>query len=329
MMQHKFIFSSLLFTLISLPRAQAQSESTSVFNFLSLPTSAHGMALGGRNFSMPDDDASLLFHNPALMSDASNRAINLGFMSYMQGSRAGNAAVTLAHGDRGTWGFGAQFVSYGSMKETTVDGVEMGDFSALDLALMGGYSYALTEHVAGGVTGKFIYSHYGEFTSIALAVDLGLNYYNEDQGLSLSAVVANLGGQVQSFADHREHLPIDLRIGMTKELEGAPFRFSVSMVDLTHWDASDYYSTDGEISKGRIFTNHFILGADILLSRQLTASVGYNLRRAYELTAAGAAHGAGLSCGVNLHLKRFKVGVAYAKYHVSIPAYMVTAQYTL
>ena len=287
------------------------------------------MALGGRNFSMPDDDASLLFLNPALMSNASNRAINLGFMSYMQGSRAGNAAFTLAHGDRGTWGFGAQFVSYGSMKETTVDGVEMGDFSALDLAVMGGFSYALTEHVAGGVTGKFIYSHYGEFTSVALAVDLGLNYYDEELGLSLSAVAANLGGQVKTFADHREHLPADLRIGLTKELEGAPFRFSVSMVDLTRWDASDYYSTDGEISKGRIFTNHFILGADILLSRPLTVSVGYNLRRAYELTAAGSAHGAGLSCGINLNLKRFKVGAAYAKYHVSIPSFMVTAQYTL
>jgi len=329
MMRPKFAFIVFLFALFSVSRVQAQSESTSIFNFLSLPTSAHGMALGGRNFSMPDDDASLLFHNPALMSDASDRAVNLGFMSYMQGCRAGNAALTLAHGERGTWGFGAQFVSYGTMKETTVEGIETGDFSALDLALMGGYSYALTEHVAGGVTGKFIYSHYGEFTSVALAVDLGLNYYDEDRGLSLSAVAANLGGQVKTFADHREHLPVDVRVGLTKELEGAPFRFSVSMVDLTRWGSDDYYSTEGELSKGRIFTNHFILGADVLLSRQLTASVGYNLRRAYELTAAGAAHGAGLSCGVNLLLKRFKVGVAYAKYHVSIPSYMITAQYTL
>ncbi len=329
MIRPKFAFIVILLALFPVSRMQAQSESTSVFNFLSLPTSAHGMSLGGRNFSMPDDDASLLFHNPALMSDASDRAINLGFMSYMQGSRAGNAALTLAHGERGTWGMGAQFVSYGTIKETTVEGTEQGDFSALDMALMGGYSYALTEHVAGGVTGKFIYSHYGEFTSVALAVDLGLNYYDEERGLSLSAVAANLGGQVKTFADHREHLPMDMRLGLTKELEGAPFRFSVSMVDLTHWDSDDYYSTEGELSKGRIFTNHFILGADILLSRQLTASVGYNFRRAYELTAAGAAHGAGLSCGANLLLKRLKVGVAYAKYHVSMPSYMITVQYTL
>ena len=328
-MQQKIFLISVFFSLLGVSKLHAQSESTSIFNFLSLPTSAHGMALGGRNFSMPDDDASLLFHNPALMSDASDRAINLGFMSYMQGCKAGNAAWTMASGERGTWGVGAQFVSYGSMKETTVEGVEMGDFSALDMALMGGYSYALTEYIAGGATGKFIYSHYGEFTSVALAVDLGLNYYDEANGFSLSAVAANLGGQVKTFADHREHLPVDLRLGFTKELVGAPLRFSVSMVDLTHWKAEDYYSSDGSISNGRIFTNHFILGVDILLSRQLTVSAGYNCRRAYELTAAGAAHGAGLSCGLNLNLKRLKVGVAYAKYHVSVPSFMVTAQFNL
>lgn len=328
-MKQKFVLITAIFSLAAGLQLHAQSESTSVFNFLSLPTSAHGMALGGRNISMPDDDASLLFHNPALMSDASDRAINLSFMSYMQGCRAGNAAVTLASGDRGTWGVGAQFVSYGSMKETNVDGMEMGDFSALDLAVMGGYSYALTEHVVGGVTGKFIYSHYGEFTSVALAVDLGLNYFDPDHGFSISAVAANLGGQVKSFADHREHLPADLRLGLTKELEGAPLRFSLSMVDLTHWSADDYYSPDGEVSGGRILTNHFIIGADVLLSKQLTASVGYNLRRAYELKAAGSAHGAGLSFGANLNLKKLKLGVAYAKYHVSVPSYMVTVQYTL
>ena len=308
---------------------KAQSASTSVFDFLSLPTSSHATALGGHNMSLPDDDASLLFLNPALMSDASDHAIALSFFTYMQGCKAGTAAWTMAHGERGTWGVGAQFVSYGSMIETTAEGLEQGNFSALDKALTGGYSYTLTEHLAGGATGKFIYSHYGTFSSVALAVDLGVNYYDEEHDFSLSLVGANLGGQVKSFGDTHEALPYDLRLGLTKQLANAPIRFSISLTDLTRWRAKQYYSPDGEPSAGRILTNHFVVGIDILPAKQFYLSAGYNFRRAYEMKAAGGNHAAGLSFGAGFMIKKFKLGLAYAKYHLSTPSFMLTAQYNL
>ena len=73
------------------------------------------MALGGQNVSLIDDDACLLFQNPALMSDSNDPSIALSFLTYMRGSKAGSASWTMGHGERGTWGVGAQFVSYGSM----------------------------------------------------------------------------------------------------------------------------------------------------------------------------------------------------------------------
>lgn len=307
----------------------AQNEAGSVFNFLRLPTSSHAMALGGNNVTLPDDDASLLLQNPALMSNVSARTINLSFLSYMKGSKAGSASWVMSHGERGSWGVGAQFVGYGTMKETTVEGLETGEFSALDMVLTGGYSYTLTEHLAGGATGKFIYSKLGEFTSVALAVDLGLNYYDEDKDLSLSLVAANLGGQVKRFGDHHEHLPLDLRAGVTKRLGGAPLQFSITMVDLTRWASADYYSSTGSVGFGRKLTNHFIVGVDILPSDLFYVSAGYNFRRAYEMKAAGSSHGAGLCFGAGLSLKKFKLGLSYAKYHVSVPAFMINAQYSL
>ena len=308
----------------------AQNESTTIFNFLRFPTSAHTTALGGFNVSLPDDDAALFFQNPSLLSNAADRAINLGFFTYMQGIKAGNAAWTMAAGERGTWGVGAQFVGYGTMKEMTVDGIEMGDFSAIDMAVTGGYSYTLTDRLAGGATGKFVYSKYGPYTSVALAVDLGLNYLNTESNFSASLVAANLGGQVKSFADHREHLPFDLRAGITKRLARAPIRFSLTMVDLTRWSSRYYYNPTRETEKGgRIFINHFIVGVDILPTDLFYLSAGYNFRRAAELKAAGSSHAAGLSFGAGLNLKKFSLGVAYAKYHVSVPAFFVSAQYHL
>ena len=324
----KFIFAILL-SLASQVTVRAQYESTSVFNFLRLPTSSHGMALGGANVSLPDDDASLLMQNPALMSNVSDRTLNLGFMTYMRGIKSGNASWVMAHGERGSWGVGVQFVGYGSMQETTVDGIEMGDFSAIDMCISGGYSYVLTEYLSGGATGKFIYSHYGEFTSVALGVDLGLNAYNENRDLSVSLVAANIGGQMKRFGDHHEPLPFDLRVGVTKRLSGAPLQFSLTMTDLTRWASSDYYSPDGTVGFGRKLTNHLILGIDILPMEQFYISAGYNFRRAYEMKAAGGSHGAGLCFGAGLTLKRLKIGLSYAKYHLSAPAFMINAQYAL
>ena len=328
MLTRKIIFSVVL-NLVAAAQLRAQYESTSVFNFLRLPTSSHAMALGGANVTLPDDDASLLMQNPALMSNVSDRSIGLGFMTYMRGIKAGNASWVMAQGERGSWGVGVQFMGYGSMKETTVEGIEMGDFSALDMCISGGYSYVLTEYLSGGATGKFIYSKYGEFTSLALGVDLGLNAYNEDRDLSVSLVAANIGGQVKRFGDHRESLPFDLRVGITKRLSGAPLQFSFTMTDLTRWSSSDYYSPSGTVSFGRKLTNHFIVGVDVIPMKQFYLSAGFNFRRAFEMKAAGSSHGAGLCFGAGLTLKKVKVGLSYAKYHVSMPSFMINAQYTL
>ena len=60
---------------------------------------------------------------------------------------------------------------------------------------------------------------------------------------------------------------------------------------------------------------------------------GYNLRRANEMKIVHdddeSSHGAGLSLGAGLTLDRFKLGVAYGKYHVSSSSLIVNAAYTL
>ena len=307
----------------------AAQESGSVFNFLNLPVSSHSTALGGKNISLIEDDISLAIQNPALLTGVSDKTVGFSFMTYMQGCNTGAAAYSQQVGKYGNWGVNAQFVGYGSTKETLLSGEEVGTFKPLDLCIAGQYSHLLSDRWAGGVTAKFIYSHYGPYSSIALAVDLGLNYYDEEHDFSLSFVGANLGGQVKAFGDRHEVLPYDLRLGLTKQLANAPIRFSFSLVDLTRWRASQYYSPSGDPSGGRILTNHFVVGVDILPAKQFYISLGYNFRRAYELKAAGSGHAAGLSFGAGLDIKRFRLGLAYAKYHLSVPSFMITAQYSL
>lgn len=294
-------------------------ESQTAYNFLRLPVSAHAAALGGDNISLVDDDATLIFQNPALINDVSDRTINLNFMTYMEGAKTASAAFLKAAGDRGTWGVTAQYMDYGSMKETTADNQELGTFSARDIAIGGTFAYALTNELSGGVTAKFITSYIGSYNSLALGVDLGINYYHEDYDLSLSAVARNLGGQFKAYKDDFDRIPLDLQIGATKRIGQSPLRVSATMSRLNDW------------SEG--FGRHFAIGADVLLGQSIYVAAGYNFRRASEMKISDAegssAHGAGLSIGAGLSLERFKLHVAYAKYHVSASSILINISYAL
>ena len=294
-------------------------ESQTAYNFLRLPVSAHVAALGGENISLIDDDATLIFHNPALINDVSDRSINLNFMTYMEGAKTASAAFLKAAGDRGTWGVTAQYMDYGSMKETAADGQELGTFSARDIALGGTFAYALTNDISGGVTAKVISSHIAGYSSLAVGIDLGANYFNEDLDLSISAVARNLGGQVKAYDDDFERIPFDLQLGATKRLGHSPLRFSVTMSRLHDWSEA--------------FGRHLAVGADVFLGQSIYVAAGYNFRRASEMKItegdSSSAHGAGLSIGAGLSLERFKLHVAYAKYHVSASSILINISYAL
>lgn len=193
----------VLITTLSALQVFAQ-ESQEVFSFLRLPVSAHVAALGGDNITLDDDDPTVVFHNPALICNTSDKSINLNFMTYMEGAKTASASFVKGWGERGTWAVSAQYMNYGSMKETTIDNIEQGSFSAKDIAVAGTFAYLLSDRWSGGVTLRFISSSIASYNAIGIASDLGLNYYDEVHGWSISAVAKNLGGQVKAYQDEYE-----------------------------------------------------------------------------------------------------------------------------
>lgn len=304
-------------------------ENNSVFNFLNLPVSAHSTALGGNNISLIEDDASLIFGNPALLSSVSDKTLQLNYMTYLQGCHVGSASFVKIAGERSTWGMTAQYANYGEMDEMTADNQYIGTFGVMDMAISGMYAYNLSDRWAGGATGKFIYSKYGDYSSVALAVDLGINYYNEETELSLSAVARNIGGQVKAFGDKHEKVPFSLLLGMSKRFNHAPFRVSLTLVDLTKWNRRFYYDPNGELSTGQMILNHLSMGVDYLPTDNIYISLGYNFRKANEMKAVGSSHAAGLCVGAGIQMSRFKFGLAYAQHHLSAPGLVFNVSYTL
>ena len=294
-------------------------ESETVYNFLRLPVSAHAAALGGDNITIDDDDPTMVFHNPALVSNVSDRSLNLNYMTYMEGVKVASASFVKALRQRATWAVEAQYVDYGSMKQTTAENEVIGKVSAKDIAVGGTFTYALSNKIAGGVTAKFVSSSLAGFNSIGMAVDLGLNYLNPELGLSMSAVARNLGGQLKAYEDDFEKLPFDLQLGVSKRLGESPLRFSVTMTRLHDWDDK--------------FVNHLVFGAEAFLADNIWIGGGLNPRRSDEMKISDgeteSSHGAGLSFGGGLQLERFKLQLAYGKYHVSASSLIINITYTL
>ena len=294
-------------------------ESQEAYSFLRLPVSAHVAALGGDNITINDDDPTLIFHNPALIAGVTDKSLNLNYMTYMEGCKTASASFVKAYKERATWGVSAQYMDYGKMKQTTVENIDQGEFSAKDIALAGTFTYLLGNKVSGGITARFISSTIGSYSSAAVAIDLGINYLNEETGLSLSAVAKNLGGQVKAYNDEFERIPLDLQIGITKRLIGSPLRLSATLTRLNNWD------------QGLI--KHLAIGGDLLLGTQFYVSAGYNFRRSSEMkindSEGDSNHGAGVSLGGGIQLQHFKLNVGYAKYHVSASSLLINVTYSL
>ena len=64
----------------------------------------------------------------------------------------------------------------------------MGTFSANEFAIEGTLAYQLARNVVGGITAKYVYSHIADYSSMGVAVDLGLNWYMPEREWSISVV---------------------------------------------------------------------------------------------------------------------------------------------
>ncbi len=298
-------------------------DGTTTFNFLKLPHSALATALGGENITTIADDLPLAMHNPALLANVSDKALSLSYTSYIEGSKVGSAAFSRQFGTRSAWAVGVQYMDYGEMTETDVTNNELGEISAKDIALTGIYNYNLSDRWSGGVSAKLIHGNYADYSSYAVGIDLGINYFDFDSDFSASLAIINLGGQIKTFDERYEKLPTNLQVGISKRLAHAPIRISATLTDLTHWESS-YYNPDGkDISFGDLLLNHAVFGVEVTPSQRFYIAAGYNCKRANELKANGGSKWTGASIGAGLTLKRIKLAVAYANYHTAASSLVI------
>lgn len=329
MIYKKYIY--LLLSAVLLPFAVRAQDGTA-YNYLNVPVSSHAYALGGTNISVIDDDVNLYEQNPALLGSEVGMQLGVTYMRYLGDSNFMSARFAKEAGEHGAWSAGISYFGYGEMKATDAEGSLLGTFNVGDIAFSGMYSHDFNDRLRGGINLKFLYSNYEQYSAFAVAADLGVNYYNPEKDLSLSAAVKNLGGQVKRFAEHYDRLPWDIQLGYTQSLHGGPFRISVTVVNLTKWKLPYYKRIDGNDPNsglelkdkfaGNLF-RHLIFGLEYAPSEKFYVGLGYNHKVKTDMATFSRNFVSGFSAGAGLRTSKFRVGIALAQPHTGGMTFMV------
>lgn len=329
------IYSKLSLTFLSVflsgAFALVGQVSDAAYNFLNITSSAKIYGLGGVNISLVDDDILTTEQNPALLGGEMGGMVALNYMRYLGGSNFAGARYGHAAGEHGAWAAHLRYFGYGSMKETDASGNILGTFSPKDLSFGATYSHDITERLRGGISLSALYSSYAEYSAFALSTDIGINYYDPERDLSLSVVLANLGGQLKRFNESYDRLPFDVRLGWSQSFGNFPIRFSVTAWNLTKWHLPFTETGDGTIDtapkvKDTFMSNlfrHLVFGADLITSPNYYISLGYNYKVRTDMSTYSRNILSGFSLGAGLKVKSFGVGIAMAQPHTGGTTFML------
>ncbi len=281
---------------------QCFAQDTGTFAFLRNDVSARAAALNGSFVSMTSDP-NVLFYNPASLVTISTPKVSLGYLKNLLDVNSGSLAFAQNMEGIGNIGVGITYVDYGSFTRTDQSNNDLGSFSASELALVAGYGMMLDEQSSVGGNVKFIHSSIAEFSSTALAVDLGYLYQIPSQNITIGGSILNLGRQLSEYGSTREPLPLDIVVGITKRPEHLPVLLNLN-----------FHKLNEQRNKALDRLSSFTFGAEFLMSESVRLRVGYNNEQHRDLKLGTTSGLAGFSLGAGFILHEYVIDYSFNSY---------------
>lgn len=327
-MKRRYFYILLTLFVAILPvSAQIKGAGSSVFHFLNLPASARLNALGGENVSISDDDISMAFMNPALLTAHTDKVLQLNYAYYLAGTMFGSAMYGHNYKEN-YFAAGVHYLDYGQMAYADEFGNLLGTtFTAKDICVNLMYARQLGPQFRVGATLKPIFSVYEQYNSFALGADIGGHFQTEDSTFQMGLALRNIGWQLKSFYEedygqHTEMLPLNLELGLNYRLAHAPLRFSLTIHNMQHWNIAP---AGEEVKWFDMLFRHTIWAVDIVpRSEKFYLTVSYNHRRQAEMNITNVRSMAGLGLGLGMKIYKFRLGFAMSQYTKSNFTYQVS-----
>lgn len=271
---------------------------TKVYPFLKNGIGARPLAMGGA-FTGLSDDESALYYNPAGISGLRTKAFAASYVNYFGDVNSGYLGFLYPLGENQTAGAALNYFNYGNFVGLDSAGNSIGDFTPGDLAFQLSYARQFKGGFSLGISGKIIYEKLQDYSSSALAADLGILYNFKNGRGRAGLVVQNLGFQISSFWDApKEDLPALVKIGGSVHPVGLPMNVALDLG----------FPTDNDLflSGGVEYLN-----LNPVFLRAGYSTFGKNFKAGLE---SGKDNLAGFSGGVGVIVQKFQVDYAFLPY---------------
>jgi len=293
------MFSFLLAIAFSVNGVYADINSkagTTAYSFLKIGVGARAVAMGNAFVGLADDQSALYF-NPAGLVQLSSQCFTTSYNNYLSTIQSGFIGYVYPYDQNTRIGISINYFNYGSFDKTDEYGVRLGTFGAADFALISTYARKVNSLFSLGVNAKFILEKIDNYTSDALALDLGAFHKSENKRIQAGVVVRNLGYQLKSLSgEHKESLPVEVKIGISHYVQGMPLLVAI--------DAAKPFDND-------IYLN---LGAELLSLKPVFLRAGWTSFGKNYKTGSDKDNLAGLSFGLGINWKAYKFDYAYSSY---------------
>jgi len=326
-----------LFVIINSTPITAQVGGTETYSFLNLTPSAQVAALGGKLNSVTSSDPSLAFYNPGLLDSTANRNLSFSYVNLFAGVNFGYVAYSRSYHRIGNFAAGVHYINYGKFTGADELGFLTGDFTAAEYAFNFSYSRLLSwldSTLIIGCNVKPLLSVFERYTSYGLLADIGITYRHPDHLFTAALVLRNMGGQLTPYSNGgREPVPFEIQLGLSQQLQEAPFRFSIVVQHLerlqlsynkinSHPYPGQKSVREEDLKKGFDLIldetmRHLVFGVECFPFHGLTLRAGYNYNRRQEMKVDTRPGMCGFSFGLGIQLQRFSINYARSLWHLS------------
>jgi hypothetical protein len=179
---------------------------TTAAEFLLIPATARGAALGGTYAALANDLGSM-FYNPAGLALMERPGVMANTMNYLASTSYTYGAFGIPFGG-GSRAFGISVTTFGFSNQPvyTVEdpqGTSGEVYSVRETAIGGTYSQQFSDRFSAGVTAKYVNDQLGDVSGGAFAVDFGTNFHSSLGGRAIRAafVISNLGTNLRHTGD--------------------------------------------------------------------------------------------------------------------------------
>ncbi|MHC1738159.1 MAG: PorV/PorQ family protein [Ignavibacteriaceae bacterium] len=287
---------------------------TTAANFLTIPVGSKATGMGGA-FVAIANDATGLYWNPSSISRLERNELNVSYSEWLVGTKFNWIGLAFKLSDNDAVGVSVNQLDYGEEDITTPEEPNgTGQrWKAQDISLAVTYSKNLTDRFSIGGSLKYIRQQIWNESASAFALDVGLLFHTELDGLRIGMNISNFGTEMKlDGKDLLQSVDIDpantgnndkITATLNTDSWTLPMIFTVGLgydvVKMEDW--SVMLATDAIYPNNQ--SSYINAGAEVSWKRMISVRVGYN--SLFKLDAEE-----GLSAGVGL---MYDFGPIFAK----------------